>query len=250
MSNADDHHQLKREHAALLASYGRAQARCSAMLREQACRIDALQAEAMQLRAELIIRDTRLAWAGEERQALEAAVPGLARRVTLARQVEHLAGRVQSLLRARQGPMPPAPAHVSAPVPAPVPTAGPEAAPGRAGAAGRAVLCIGREDATTTLARTLVEMTGARFLAIDGAALGDAAEAVTQDTANAALEAQLGAADLVICQTGCVSHGAFWRVQDHCKRHNKQCLLVDAPAALEGVSQVVHLHRGARVETE
>ncbi|WP_440588267.1 DUF2325 domain-containing protein [Bordetella genomosp. 1] len=204
----------------------------------------------MQLRAELIIRDTRLAWAGEERQALEAAVPGLARRVTLARQVEHLAGRVQSLLRARQGPMPPAPAHVSAPVPAPVPTAGPEAAPGRAGAAGRAVLCIGREDATTTLARTLVEMTGARFLAIDGAALGDAAEAVTQDTANAALEAQLGAADLVICQTGCVSHGAFWRVQDHCKRHNKQCLLVDAPAALEGVSQVVHLHRGARVETE
>lgn len=246
MSNADDHHQLKREHAALLASYGRAQARCSAMLREQACRIDALQAEAMQLRAELIIRDTRLAWAGEERQALEAAVPGLARRVTLARQVEHLAGRVQSLLRTRQGPMPPAPA----PTPVPAPASGPEAAPGRAGAAGRAVLCIGREDATTTLARTLVEMTGARFLAIDGAALGDAAEAVTQDTANAALEAQLGAADLVICQTGCVSHGAFWRVQDHCKRHNKQCLLVDAPAALDGVSQVVHLHRGARVETE
>lgn len=244
MSNADDHHQLKREHAALLSSYGRAQARCSAMLREQACRIDALQAEAMQLRAELIIRDTRLAWAGEERQALEAAVPGLARRVTLARQVEHLAGRVQLLLRARQGPMPPAP------VPTPAPASGPEAAPGRAGAAGRAVLCIGREDATTTLARTLVEMTGARFLAIDGAALGDATGPVTQDTANAALEAQLGAADLVICQTGCVSHGAFWRVQDHCKRHNKQCLLVDAPAALDGVSQVVHLHRGARVETE
>lgn len=44
-----------------------------------------------------------------------------------------------------------------------------------------------------------------------------------------ALEASLQAADLVICQTGCLSHGDYWRVQDHCKRSGKVCMLVDQP---------------------
>lgn len=52
------------------------------------------------------------------------------------------------------------------------------------------------------------------------------------------LEASLQAADLVICQTGCLSHGDYWRVQDHCKRTGKLCMLVDQP---EGV-QIVRLH--------
>lgn len=42
------------------------------------------------------------------------------------------------------------------------------------------------------------------------------------------LEHSLQAADLVICQTGCISDGAFWRVQDHCKRTGKPCVLLDA----------------------
>ena len=41
------------------------------------------------------------------------------------------------------------------------------------------------------------------------------------------LEHSLRCADLVICQTGCVSHSAFWRVEDHCKRTGKTCVLVD-----------------------
>ena len=43
------------------------------------------------------------------------------------------------------------------------------------------------------------------------------------------LEASLLAADLVICQTGCLSHGDYWRVQDHCRRSGKPCMLVDQP---------------------
>lgn len=54
----------------------------------------------------------------------------------------------------------------------------------------------------------------------------------------AALEDVLVAADLVICQTGCVSHDAYWRVQDHCKRTGKQCVLVDQPTAIK-VRQMV-----------
>jgi len=53
-----------------------------------------------------------------------------------------------------------------------------------------------------------------------------------------ALEDVLVAADLVICQTGCVSHDAYWRVQDHCKRTGKPCVLVDQPTAIK-VRQMV-----------
>lgn len=52
------------------------------------------------------------------------------------------------------------------------------------------------------------------------------------------LEDSLHAADLVICQTGCISDGAYWRVKDHCKRTGKPCLLVDQPTAL----RVVRIH--------
>ncbi|MBP7566532.1 MAG: DUF2325 domain-containing protein [Burkholderiaceae bacterium] len=45
------------------------------------------------------------------------------------------------------------------------------------------------------------------------------------------LEAALVAADLVICQTGCLGHDAYWRVQDHCRRTGKTCVLVDLPQA-------------------
>ena len=47
------------------------------------------------------------------------------------------------------------------------------------------------------------------------------------------LEASLHEADLVICQTGCLSHNDYWRVQDHCKRSGKLCMLVDQPDRLQ-----------------
>ncbi|MNE90567.1 hypothetical protein D3C80_1880960 [compost metagenome] len=46
------------------------------------------------------------------------------------------------------------------------------------------------------------------------------------------LEASCAAADLVICQTGCLSHGAYWRVQDHCRRTGKTCVLVEQAARI------------------
>ncbi|MEO6274312.1 MAG: hypothetical protein ABIP34_14040 [Rhodoferax sp.] len=39
------------------------------------------------------------------------------------------------------------------------------------------------------------------------------------------LEAHQAAADLVICQTGCVSHGGYWRDEDHCRRTGKSCTM-------------------------
>ena len=67
-----------------------------------------------------------------------------------------------------------------------------------------------------------------------------------------ALDESLAAADLVICQTGCISHDDYWRVQDHCRRTGKPCILVDQaalPSAVQGPGQqvvVLRLAGGAR----
>lgn len=79
------------------------------------------------------------------------------------------------------------------------------------------------------------------------------AQAVSEPAAPAApaLDSSLAAADLVICQTGCISHDEYWRVQDHCRRTGKPCILVDQPlgtGAAEAAQPVVVLRmaRGLR----
>jgi hypothetical protein len=57
------------------------------------------------------------------------------------------------------------------------------------------------------------------------------------------LDAGLAAAELVICQTGCISHDEYWRVQDHCRRTGKPCILVDQP--LGTIQPVVVLRMSA-----
>ena len=95
-----------------------------------------------------------------------------------------------------------------------------------------AVLCVGTQGAHAAVAQRVVEMVGGHFLHHDG-------DADDGEHDHDALEASLVAADLVICQTGCLSHGAYWRVQDRCRRTGKQCVLVAQP----DVAKVVRMHR-------
>ena len=199
---------IAHEHRVLMGEYGRAQARCSAQLAAQAARIAQLDSELMRARAQVVIRDTQLALARDELAELAASVPGLPTRARLARRVEWLGERVQELmrelLRLQWLPVPGLQADVRE----------------------KAVLYVGSyltQDAgqVAHMAQQAVEQAGGRFLHHAG---GDAGA----DDA-AALEAGLVAADLVICQTGCVSHDAYWRVHDHCRRTGKQCVLVDQP---------------------
>lgn len=168
--------QWQQEQSVMVSHLARVQNRCSTLIQQQTAEIATLRAEAMRMRAALIARDTALAWAYEDRAALEAAIPDLPQRMTLARRVQELSKRLQDLMREKLRPT------VSLP-------AKPEAA---------------------------VET-------------GDMA----------ALEASIVAADLVICQTGCLSHGAYWRVQDHCKRTGKTCMLVAQPASV----RIVRIHQ-------
>jgi hypothetical protein len=197
---------LDREHRALLAQYGEIQKRCSSVIAAQAAEIARLQAQAVRLRAAAMVRESALAWEREDRQAMEAAIPGLPKRLTLARRVEWLVGRVHDLQDAMRERLRWPKTVASAP-----------------DLREKSVLCVGDQGAGTSVAQQVIEMAGGHFLHHGG---DDRQE-------GAALEASLVAADLVICQAGCVSHDAYWRVQDHCRRTGKQCVLVDQPLVLQ-----------------
>ncbi|WP_076592940.1 DUF2325 domain-containing protein [Herminiimonas arsenitoxidans] len=212
---------MAREHRVLINQYGRVQNRCSELVARQVDQIEALQAElararteVMRLRVEVIVRDTELAYVREDMAALQASIPGLPNRITLARRVESLTEHLHSLMRERLGWQWRAkPARFEQRVVHPVIPADLRQ---------KSVLCIGKNESSTTVAQLEVEKAGGHFLHHNG----------VDGVDDAALEASLIAADLVICQTGCVSHNAYWRIQDHCKRTGKQCVLVNQPQAM------------------
>ncbi|MET3497792.1 DUF2325 domain-containing protein [Variovorax boronicumulans] len=193
------------EHAVLLRAYARVQERCSRLLAEQAERVERLEAQIVRLRGALVARDSAMALVREELAArgAHAALGG-----ALPRRLHSLlapAGRRQALPPPGENALPPDLRE-------------------------KAVLCVGREEEAPSLARQLVEIAGGRYLHHNGGDGGD-------DADDLALEAGLRAADLVICQTGCVSHGAYWRVQDHCRRTGKPCVLVGEPQPMLFVRQ-------------
>jgi Uncharacterized protein conserved in bacteria (DUF2325) len=84
----------------------------------------------------------------------------------------------------------------------------------------QAVLCVGGRTAVVPLYRRVVEGCGARFEHHDGGS----------ESSPHRLQSCLGAADLVICQTGCISHEAYGRVKEHCKRTGKRCVFIETPS--------------------
>lgn len=96
----------------------------------------------------------------------------------------------------------------------------------------KTVLCVGGRSGNIPSYRGMTEQVGAQFAHHDGG----------QEDSAALLDASLAAADLVICQTGCISHNAYWRVKEHCKRTGKQCVFVENPSSTSfsrGLRQIV-----------
>jgi len=205
-----------------------AQERSTRVAAEQARVIEQLQSTIVRLRGELASAATLLSQGREQLQALEDAAPGLRSRFELALENERLLGRMHELQRSQlrwhqeaerqrrraDEVTPPSPPPSS-------PQAGSCNVVG-AGAAlrDRSVLCVGGRPASVPFYRRVIERTGGRFLHHDG---GDEDNVVQ-------LDATLDSADLVICQTGCISHDAYWRVKDHCKRTGKPCVFVESPS--------------------
>lgn len=218
---------LRAQCESLSAELGRQQERHARSVAEQSRRIEQLQAELVSRRAELIGRDTVIASLWDQLRALEQAAPDLKSRAELAAEREAQAERSRGLERAlsranlaldaerrradaalaelqqRPHELPPAAGHAEP-----------------ADLAERAVLCVGGRPASVPVYRRIVEHHGGRFMHHDGGEHDHAA----------LLDGTLASADLVICQTGCISHDAYWRVKEHCKRTGKRCVFVENPS--------------------
>ncbi len=195
---------------------------------ERALELEALQAQLQQARADVLARDTVLAATRAECDSLRAAQPELATRQELQQRLAQMSERNRLLVRqasaqawvqerqcASTGPADKAGPEADDPVAAP---AGELAAlPSAVPLSDRAVLCVGGRAAVLAQYRELVERQGGRFVHHDGG----------REQTHRQLDAVLGTADLVICQTGCISHNAYWLVKQHCKRTGKPCVYLE-----------------------
>jgi hypothetical protein len=195
--------------------------------------ISRLQRESMRTRGQLIARESSLAIVREELERLRATVPDFPTRNELARRVELQCQRIHVLERER----------VEWRLRA-------DQAEGRLAAMIRerafqeellehakrdisevsdlkepkdkAVLCVGGRTSNVPAYRQLIEHMGGRFMHVE----------VLEEENVELLETSLASADLVICQTGCISHDAYWRVDEFCKRTGKRCVYVDKPSEI------------------
>lgn len=223
---------LLTENASLSRHLAQAQERFTRQTRESGRQTEALEAALVRARAELLGRDTVIQQLHDEHEQLRRAAPDLPERLSLQQARHQLHEQLQDLRRQAQ-----ALAHEAerqrlradaaenrlalatarpAPTPSPMPA---DAHPARP-LAHRSVLCVGGRPGVVPIYREIIEEAGGRFLHHDGGEEDNASQ----------LDATLAAADLVICQTGCVSHNAYWRVKAHCKRHGKRCVFVDTPS--------------------
>jgi Uncharacterized protein conserved in bacteria (DUF2325) len=218
------------ENAVLARELAAAQARSSKQAGDHAVAVGTLQAEAVRLRGQKLAADSQVALLREDLQALRESVPDLDSRAQLAQRLATQNARCTELQRALQAARSDIERLSAAALITPPETgddtddrtavrATPPAAP--IALADRAVLCVGGRSSAVPVYRRLVEACGARFEHHDGG----------QQHNTHQLDHTLSAADLVICQAGCISHNAYWRVKDHCKRTGKRCIYVDNPSA-------------------
>ena len=234
------------ENAVLASELRNAQQRCTRQADEHARRTDEQQRQLVHLRAQLIARDTSLASVRDELRALEAAVPGLKSRVEMANRGEWQTHRIQDLERAlnqaqldterhkRRADEQAAELQHRDTDALELAAKDHETSDAPARLDDCSVLCVGGRPASVPLYRHIVERTGGRFLHHDGG----------EEESASRLEATLAAADMVICQTGCISHNAYWRVKDHCKRTGKRCVFVESPSTAGLKRALVELQPG------
>ncbi len=216
------------ENAILARELASAQKRSQQQTSHYSSRLEQQQAEALRLRAALVQAQTRLHQQEETLVQLQSSAPGLGTRQELSQQnrlqEEALQAHKRLLQQARQEAQ--QQRQRAEALQARLETKPHDHKPQQAAPVGapdldkRSVLCVGGRTASVPIYRQVIEHTGARFLHHDGG---------TEDNSNL-LDTTLAAADLVICQSGCISHNAYWRVKDHCKRTGKQCVFIETPS--------------------
>ncbi|MFZ6743513.1 DUF2325 domain-containing protein [Undibacterium sp. JH2W] len=218
---------LVEQNKLLTRELGRVQERHNRALAEKTREIEKQNTQLIQLRAESIGKDSSIHFLSCDFAALKAEIPELETRQRLLKKIEQMAERQtetenqvrelkqklaeaskaaadiqeQAAEQSRQQPeekVYPITLHLKQ----------------------KTVLCVGGRSGNVPTYRDLIERIGGRFAHHDGG---------LEDN-QSLLDASLAAADLVICQTGCISHTAYWRVKDFCKRTGKRCVFVENPS--------------------
>lgn len=221
---------LAEENAVLSRELGKVQERITRVMAQKTADIERLNAELLQARAEAIAKDSRIAFMAQDLDTLQASIPQLEDKQRLQKRVDQMVQRQQELeaqnsdLRRRLAVTERVAAERT--VLDRAPTVAEAGALQEVQAVvvqlhQKMVLCVGGRSGNIANYRDVVERVGGRFAHHDGG---------VEDNASV-LDANLAAADLVICQTGCISHNAYWRVKDFCKRTGKRCVFVENPSA-------------------
>jgi len=209
-------HALQAQNQALRAAQQRLQQRQALWREEALAERDVLRAQLARSREHAAALEAQIA---RLREAAPAALELPAGRAALVQQVAALSQQLAQLRRVSPASAAPAPAPVvegsdSA-------AAAPPASLPKDALHATRVLCVGGRSGQVPLYRELVERHGGRFAHHDGG---------VEDNPHR-LEAQLAAADLVLCQSGCLNHNAYNRVKEHCRRSGKPCVYLDKPGA-------------------
>lgn len=232
---------LQEENRQMALALAGAQQKLHTAVREAVLRQEVLESDLLRCRADLIREKTAHAQTQQAWTAWQAEAPERLTRQQVLEENRWLWTENQRLRQALVVTENAAPAGVcSAAQPPRTPQtsrqhtsqAHTESAPeARLSVQDKAVLCVGGRPAGVPVYRTVVEDQGGRFMHHDGGLEDKVGQ----------LGALLQSADLVVCQVGCVSHNAYWRVKAHCKRHDKPCLFVETPsrAAIEKALQTL-----------
>ena len=219
---------LKKDNQELADELRRMQERSKRVQKEKLEKLEWLDAALMRARADNIAKDTLIGSLRAELDDMKQGAPDLLPRLQLKQQIARLQERVamfeRELMRAQMaGAMVPGEADNShlAHSEVTLPQAWTCAESTATVALSRKhVLCVGGRDGNVAGYRKLIEHVGGQFAHHDGG---------RQDNLKQ-LDNSLAAADLVICQTGCISHNAYWRVKEHCKRTGTRCMFIDNPS--------------------
>jgi Uncharacterized protein conserved in bacteria (DUF2325) len=222
--------ELAREHGVLARELGRVQERCSRVIAEKSAEVDQLNAQLVQQRGNAIGKESRIASLLQELEQLKASLPDYENASRLRKRLEQLRarqaeleahnaqlrqelGEAQRALGLRQQEE--AAAQLAEPARDSI-----QAVPITFHLRRKTILCVGGRNGNVASYREVIERAGGHFAHHDGGL----------ENKPGALDTLLGSADLVICQTGCISHNAYWRVKDFCKRSGKQCVFIENPS--------------------
>jgi hypothetical protein len=223
---------LADENGVLTRELAKVQDRITRVMGQKASELERLTTELMQVRAAVIAKDSRITFLAQDLEALQATIPQLEDKQRLQKRIDQMATRQRELEaqnselrrklaasdRAADGRTSAGMALLE--MPNAEDKTAVQAQPITLYLHHKVVLCVGGRSGNLANYRDVVERVGGRFTHHDGG---------VEDNVSV-LDANLAAADLVICQTGCISHNAYWRVKDFCKRTGKRCVFVENPS--------------------